>query len=723
MTQTLTKPLFMSARCLLLTLLLGVIPAVVMADTRILLDIGRSMDAYDPEQVRTQALELLFDALPDGERAGVWTFGQYVNLLVPYQSVDTSWRGMANARLEAQEALAERTNIGNVLQKAAFDFSYSSYSGPIDVILITDGEVDISPNTEVNRVERERIISQLVPRFVAAQAAVHTLGLSDKADHALLQLLSQQTGGRYQRVEQSADLPSAMMSLIAELVPTTQLSLTENRFSVDASVRELTILAYHDRGAIALKAPDGNEAEAVRPGEQRWRVGKGFTQATVTNPLPGSWQVLGPVAAGANVRVISDINVRWVSPASTLLSLGSSQALELQLVDSQAQPLATDLADLIVAAVEVNGRPIATEVRQDRIMAQLPEADQATEIRVAVRIDGGTFNRLAERQFRFVQPYLSEVLLAEDAYEWRLYQNRLVKDSGDIQAMASYQQGTDEVSEPFMLTDAGYWVWRLPYSNTAGVYQVRLSGQLGGDSEGSDLRPEVVELRLPPSLNQPMTMMPGLAESVSATEGLATEMPASTPTDESYRKDVMPEFAELQADVVVNIPTDADQWAEEPLPANEPSASDVDLLTYLLLSIPGVLILLVAYLFYRRLEHKAQGLEGQQDLIISGEEFSALDDMENLQPDEELHSTALDDKAEKLADSTPFIDDVVELDHMDAEASAKVQQQPEQPDTESNDAEGDVFDISDIDDDLTDLDLALDGDDPFSNINEKKDNS
>jgi len=57
------------------------------ADVRVLIDISGSMKKNDPNNLRRPALRLLVGLLPEDSRAGVWTFGQYVNMQVPLGKV------------------------------------------------------------------------------------------------------------------------------------------------------------------------------------------------------------------------------------------------------------------------------------------------------------------------------------------------------------------------------------------------------------------------------------------------------------------------------------------------------------------------------------------------------------------------------------------------------------------------------------------------------------
>ncbi len=70
-----------------LWLLLAVVPPAALADPgnvalkpdlRLLIDVSGSMKESDPDNLRAPALELIVRLLPEGARAGVWTFGESV---------------------------------------------------------------------------------------------------------------------------------------------------------------------------------------------------------------------------------------------------------------------------------------------------------------------------------------------------------------------------------------------------------------------------------------------------------------------------------------------------------------------------------------------------------------------------------------------------------------------------------------------------------------------
>ena len=113
----------MIAKRFIITCLIGclgscLIVGTALADVRIVLDVSKSMAENDPQNARSDALLLLLNAVPNGDKAGIWTFGQYVNLLVPHEIVNDNWRANAQLKIRQLAAPAIRTNLGRALEEA-----------------------------------------------------------------------------------------------------------------------------------------------------------------------------------------------------------------------------------------------------------------------------------------------------------------------------------------------------------------------------------------------------------------------------------------------------------------------------------------------------------------------------------------------------------------------------------------------------------------------------
>lgn len=486
---------------------------VSSADVRILWDVSQSMVANDPNNNRNAALIRLVDELPEGDRAAIWTFGQFVNLLAPHEPVNNTWRSQARDQIRGVQSVAVRTNLGAVFEQAAYDFNFSSYRGPIDVILVTDGQVDISPNPEVNAVERARILSTLIPRYRAANARIHTIAISSQADQSLLRQISQLTGGQFYAISNADGLSRSLFAVNQSRQPSspantvtaaqaTSKEVLQSQFSVVDTVRELTVVVAHQRGAIELRRPNGDTTSAVDPGADRWQVGPGYSQITINNADVGSWQILGELSGLDNVQVFRDLRLVWQEPAMMTVANGSTVNLTAALVDRENN-VVSDFAERIgQIELTVNGQPIAASVDAGRIRARLLPRANNESIELSLTIDVGTFTRSISGQLRYADAFNSELLLTDTAYEWRIYPNQSLLGNTELQLQATISHQGQQTTEPLLETELGFWRWQLLFDQPVGSYDVELSGTRNDAGRITEVPKRMITLTLPvdPSL-------------------------------------------------------------------------------------------------------------------------------------------------------------------------------------------------------------------------------
>src|SRR5690606_19478903 len=122
--------------------------------------------------VRGRALALLLRSLPDSGRAGVWTYGQHVNLLVKYDTSSALWKETAAIRTESLPSVSRRANLPEALERASWD--RHAGGGPVHLVLLSDGHVDVSDDPAANAEARRRLLAELAPQLAAAGYRVHT---------------------------------------------------------------------------------------------------------------------------------------------------------------------------------------------------------------------------------------------------------------------------------------------------------------------------------------------------------------------------------------------------------------------------------------------------------------------------------------------------------------------------------------------------------------------
>lgn len=297
------------------------------SDVRIIVDISGSMKDTDPENLRQPAVRLLARLLPEGATAGVWTFGQYVNMLVPHREVTDAWRDMAIQRSAQINSVALRTNLGAAIETASDDYFTEGDLSRTHFILLTDGKVDISDDPAANTAEENRILDTIVADLIERGATFHPVALSEAADTDFLKALATESGGRFQVADTADALNLAFLQALNTAVPQEQIPIEGNGFTVDEGVREFTALIFWGESEtsatreLALVRPDDRVVNLSEfPDNVRWAREAGYDLITVNEPLAGQWRINGELGEGSRVTVVSDLRmvVNPLPPSFTL---------------------------------------------------------------------------------------------------------------------------------------------------------------------------------------------------------------------------------------------------------------------------------------------------------------------------------------------------------------------------------------------------------------------
>lgn len=258
---------------------------------RILIDISGSMRQNDPDNLRRPALRMLAGLLQPDTRAGVWTFAKWVNNLVPVAEVDAAWKTRIQSLSKKINSPGQFTNIEEVLLKASADWEGAAEGEARHLILLTDGMVDVSKQADENAQSRARIIDEILPRLQSAKVRVHTIALSERADHELMKRLAGETGGWYQQVAQAEELQRAFLRMFETVGTPDALPLEDNRFTVDASISEATVLLFSkaDAPPPVLFSPSGEEfTDSDLTAGVAWYRDQGYDLITIASPAKGS---------------------------------------------------------------------------------------------------------------------------------------------------------------------------------------------------------------------------------------------------------------------------------------------------------------------------------------------------------------------------------------------------------------------------------------------------
>jgi len=326
------------------------------ADVRLLIDISGSMKNNDPNNLRIPALQLVTNLLPKGSDAGVWAFGRYINMLVPLSTVDAKWQDKATKSAKKINSKGLYTNIGSVLEKASYGWSKADPNEKRSMVLLTDGMVDISKDPAVNAKERARILNEILPKLKKGGVAIHTIALSQNADHELLKELSMQTDGWYQTVNNAAELQKVFLKIFEQSVARDNLPISDNQFSVDKSIDEMTVLVFRQDNSSPAKliSPSGEVFDKdSKSSKIRWFSTDGYDLVTLQKPATGQWKIDAKVDPDNRVMVVSKLGLSVANLPNNLLA-GEAINYELQLLEEGTVINNSDFLKLVDATLEQN---------------------------------------------------------------------------------------------------------------------------------------------------------------------------------------------------------------------------------------------------------------------------------------------------------------------------------------------------------------------------------
>jgi len=290
----------------------GVYAADAQPDMRVLVDISGSMKKTDPQNLRVPAAKLLLNLAKDKSRFGVWSFGQYVNNLVPVDTVSPEWKQPAAAKLEAINSAGLFTNVGLALERAAMGQTQPDPDWERTIVLLSDGMVDISKDPQQNEAEKQRILQEVIPQLKKAGFRIHSVALSTGADQAFLKSIALQTGGSFSLARNADELLGVFVEASDKVNLPEQVPLEGDSFTIDESVNEFTALIFRKSSIkeTQLISPDG-VAYSLSKGSRNvsWFADKQYDLITVYNPAPGTWKVVADLDPSNRVTVVSDLKL------------------------------------------------------------------------------------------------------------------------------------------------------------------------------------------------------------------------------------------------------------------------------------------------------------------------------------------------------------------------------------------------------------------------------
>jgi len=303
--------------CLYLLLIVALARGPALAvepryDFRIVIDVSGSMKQTDPQNLRVPALKLINGLIPTGSRAGVWTFGRYVDMAVKWGRVDDAWRKRADLGADKIHSNALLTNIESALARAGVGWDKPDAKTRRILLLLTDGKVDISSDTAKNAKSRASVLKQGLAKYRSSGAQIHTIALSHGTDEVLLKQLALETGGSFAVAQSADELQKVFFKMFERASEPDTVALKGKEFSIDASIKEMTLLIFRGPGSqpTILIPPDSPAISQQKTRGARWRSDQGYDLITVKNPAAGTWRIDAVLDPDNRLMVVTDLKLQ-----------------------------------------------------------------------------------------------------------------------------------------------------------------------------------------------------------------------------------------------------------------------------------------------------------------------------------------------------------------------------------------------------------------------------
>lgn len=506
-----------------------------VSDVRVLIDVSGSMKHNDPNNLRAPAMRMLVGLMPAEARSGVWTFAQMVNMLVPWRDVNDDWRQNAIEQSTKIHSYGLFTNIEQVLKKATANQKQADPQFHRSMILLSDGFVDLKAGKQASAASRQRILDEIIPRLKKLHITVHTIALSDKADHELLKALSMATDGWYRQADSAEDLQRIFLHLFEQATQRDSVPLADNRFTIDASVEQMTVLAFRRPGSdtSTLQLPDGSEISREQQSDNiRWLHETTFDLITIDKPATGQWRINADLDPDNRVMVVTDMKLQTSDLPNNVL-VGEQFDFEAKLTDKGEVITRPALLDLVEGSlVRQNGEqsaqlPLSRHNKEAVFKSALGAGFEAGRNDVIVTMKSATFERQRRQSINVIAAPISvetsqlEQQVRSHRIEVTADVSLINPDSLTIKALLRGQNGNEWPYE-MLKTDNNHW--RLTLTDLEPGTDYSLSLQLRGQTpEGRQV------FLLPDSIVLADKAAPMLAETPVPEPEAATETETAEP--------------------------------------------------------------------------------------------------------------------------------------------------------------------------------------------------
>ncbi|MCP4125658.1 MAG: hypothetical protein GY753_01185, partial [Gammaproteobacteria bacterium] len=180
-----------------------------------------------------------------------------------------------------------------------------------------------------------------------------------------LKRLSGDTDGWYEQVDDADRLKRIFLRIFEKVAKPDTVPLKDNKFQIDSSVKEATLLVFRSEGTDPTKVlmPDGSSFSSEDPPKGvSWHRDDGYDLLTIANPKAGVWQIQAEVDPDNRVMVVTDLKMVSNTLPNRLLQ-GEQKPLKIQFTDRGKKIVNKEFLDVVNMRAEYAGSGSPSEPR------------------------------------------------------------------------------------------------------------------------------------------------------------------------------------------------------------------------------------------------------------------------------------------------------------------------------------------------------------------------
>ncbi len=444
-------------------------------DVRVIIDISGSMKKNDPKNLRVPALKLLVGLLPEGVNTGVWTFGTKVKPLVKHGIVDKKWKARANKAVRKISSRDLYTNVESALKIVAQDWDEDDTETKRNIILLTDGMVDVSKKQEISDQSRQRIIDEVLPILQNKNVTINTISLSENADLELMDALAIGTDGWSEQVNEAEQLQRVFLHMFEKSAPRDTVPLEDNKFTIDKMIEEFTLLVFrnNDVKQTTITPPKGEKFDRKsRPKNIAWLEESGYDLITITKPTAGIWEIDADIDPDNRVMVVTKLKL-YTSDIPNTIFLGEEYDYKFWVTSDEEKIKKDAFYELIeMKMTQASGGSIEEvwdiEKRNNdnEFINRVGKTFSVGKMELSVIIDGKTFKRQHKQtinvyeQIYDLEDESKQRPNGDNLYQLRIIPKQKILNLSTFKATANITEpdGTNNQVEAKMVLRGNAWL-------------------------------------------------------------------------------------------------------------------------------------------------------------------------------------------------------------------------------------------------------------------------